>query len=136
MAAVQVNIWAVLVATALNMAVGSLWYSERMLGKRWMALIGKTPEQIAAGYRPSMMVWTAIAALISSLFLAVIVGWAGASTVWQGALVGLIVSIGIVFIAAYLQDMYEGRPFALTLIGAGYNLVTLVIAGAIFAMWR
>lgn len=136
MTSVQINIWAVLVATVGNMVVGSLWYSERLLGKPWMALIGKTPEQIAAGYKPSMMVWTVISALVSNLILAIIVAWSGANTLLQGVVVGATVGIGIAFVSSYLQDMYEGRPFALTLIGAGYNLIVFVIAGAIFAVWQ
>jgi hypothetical protein len=136
MTSVQINIWAVLAAAVANVVVGWLWYSEWLLGKPWMALIGKTPEQIAAGYKSSTMVWTVISALVSNLILAIIVAWSGANTLLQGVVVGATVGIGIAFVTSYLQDLWEGRPFALTLIGAGYNLIVFVIAGAIFASWQ
>ena len=108
MNAVQVNIWAVLVATVANVVVGSLWYSLRGLGKPWMALIGKTPEQIEAGYKPSMMVWTVISALVSNLILAIIVAWSGANTLLEGVVVGLTVGIGIAFVTRLSAGYVRG----------------------------
>ena len=45
----MINIWAVLVATAVYFVIGSLWYSPSLLGKAWLKSIGKTQEELKMG---------------------------------------------------------------------------------------
>ncbi|QNL19009.1 DUF1761 domain-containing protein [Hyphobacterium sp. CCMP332] len=49
-----INIIAVLLATLGFMVVGFLWYGP-LLGKRWMALNGFTPEAMGSVNMPLMM---------------------------------------------------------------------------------
>jgi len=43
---VPINYLAVLVAALIPMAVGALWYSPALFAKKWMALVGKTEEEM------------------------------------------------------------------------------------------
>ena len=47
----EVNLFAVLVAGIVPMVVGSLWYGP-IFGKRWMALMEMTAEEIQEGFNP------------------------------------------------------------------------------------
>ena len=42
----QINWLAVLLAFIASMAIGFVWYMPAVLGKRWMAAIGKTEEDL------------------------------------------------------------------------------------------
>ena len=42
----QINWLAVLLAFVASMAIGFVWYMPAVLGKRWMAAIGKTEEDL------------------------------------------------------------------------------------------
>ncbi|GAA1323840.1 hypothetical protein GCM10020360_25930 [Nonlabens tegetincola] len=39
----EINYWAVLVATASTMVVGSVWYTPKVFGNLWMRLAKVTP---------------------------------------------------------------------------------------------
>jgi len=41
-----INYLAVLVATVVNFVLGGLWYSPLLFGKKWMALMNVTEEEI------------------------------------------------------------------------------------------
>ena len=44
MYAIEINLVAVIIATVLAQAVGFLWYSPVLFGKRWMSLMGISNE--------------------------------------------------------------------------------------------
>ena len=47
----EVNLLAVLVAGIVPMLIGSLWYGP-LFGKRWMALMEMTADEIQEGFNP------------------------------------------------------------------------------------
>ena len=78
---------------------------------------------------------SAIAALLMSYALARIVRWAEVDDLWNGALVGLLVWVGFVATVLAVTTYFGGRPARLWFINAGYQLVALVIVGAIHGIW-
>ena len=44
----EVNLWAVLLATASTLLVGSLWYTPKVFGTRWMALARVDRDKVAS----------------------------------------------------------------------------------------
>jgi hypothetical protein len=40
----EINYLAVIVAAVVAFGLGALWYAPPVLGKRWMQLTGRTPE--------------------------------------------------------------------------------------------
>jgi hypothetical protein len=63
------------------------------------------------------------------------VHYAGAHTIVQGAAVGFFNWIGFIAVVLLSQVMYEHRPFGLFLVNNGYLLLSLLIMGAVFAVW-
>lgn len=133
-----VNYPAVLAAAIVNMAIGALWYSPSLFGKGWMELVGIRPEGVkkrAAGARRAYS-WTFVASLLMAYALARILWYAGAQTVIGGALIGLLAWLGFVATTGGANYLFEGRPCRLYAINTGYPLVSLIVMGALLAVWR
>jgi hypothetical protein len=130
---VDVNYLAVLVAAFVPIVLGALWYSPLLFADRWMRAVGRTREELgdaALGYLLS-----AVGALVTSYALARIVRWAEVDDIWNGALVGGLVWVGFVATVLAVTTYFGGKPRALWLIDAGYQLVALVLMGAIHGAW-
>lgn len=128
-----INIWAVLVALVVNVAIGMLWYGP-LFGKQWLLLQGKRKEEMSGG--GSAMILAAVSGLVMAYFLARVLAHIGADTPLLGIWNGLWIWFG--FIAAYdiLKVVYEKRPFNLYLIDMGYQFVWILVAGAIIGAWQ
>lgn len=135
---VNINWVAVIVAAAINMGAGALWYSPMVFGKEWMKLIGKKMEdmekmrsQAGPGYGIA-----AVGALIQAFVLAHFVQYTGATTFWQGLATGFWLWLGFVAVTIALGIIFEGRSWKLWKINAGYFFVVLLITGGLLAAWR
>lgn len=130
---VDLNWIAIIVAAIVPMVLGALWYSPLLFADPWMRAVGRTREELTGaglGYALS-----AVAALVTSYALARIVRWAEVDDLWNGALVGLLVWIGFVATVLAVTTYFGGRPRNLWLINASYQLVALVLMGAIHGAW-
>ncbi len=133
MPSVHINYLAVLVVAAINMAVGSLWFSPVMFAERWMKAIGKKREDL--GQPGPAMVLMAVGALVMAYVLAHIVSYALAVSVLDGARTGLWLWLGFVAPVALGVKLFENRPWEWFSITAGYYLIVLLVGGAILAAW-
>ena len=128
------NHWALLVSALIQWVVGAIWYSL-LFNKPWMALTGHTP-----GVKPKNAVFAMassfVVSLVLSFFLMHVVYWSGAHDLGFGALVGLICWVGFIAAPLFSQHIFEQRSFKLYWINAGYWLVSMVLSGALLAVWR
>jgi fumarate reductase subunit C len=134
MESVDLNWGAIIVAALVPMVLGVLWYSPALFAEPWMRAVGRTREELtgaAFGY-----VLSAVAALLMSYTLARITRWAEVDDLWNGALVGLLAWVGLVATVLAVTTYFGGRPRALWVINAGYQLVALVVVGAIHGVWE
>jgi hypothetical protein len=130
---VDINYVAVVVAALVPMFLGALWYSTALFARPWMRAVDRTQEELKGaglGY-----VISAVGALLISYALARIVRWAEVDELWNGALVGLLVWVGFVAPVLGVTTYFAGRPGRLWLINAGYQLIALVLVGAIHGVW-
>ena len=129
----HVAVWA---AGVVQFILGAGWYT--LLGKAWMAGIGKTQEQLMAEHGNSPLPY--IIALVAALVVAYTLAWllprlgsqSAASGAKTGAILGLAL-IGTTFAQAY---GFEARPLSLWLINAGYMIVGMAAMGAIIGHWK
>src|SRR5690349_13548372 len=69
------NYLAVLVCAVIIFMLGGLWYSPMLFAKRWVALQGKTMEEMqAAGASPRMYFQVFLCGLVISSVMATLVG--------------------------------------------------------------
>ncbi|BAS10035.1 conserved hypothetical protein [Arthrobacter sp. Hiyo4] len=128
----QINWLAVALAFIASMAMGFVWYLPAVLGKRWMAAIGKTEEDLknisgGAGIWVPMMVTAALTAVL----LAVLISKLGLGNAAAGGLFALL--LGLVFRAGghVIHNGFAGRPRTVTLIDSGHDLLAMTVAGVI-----
>lgn len=128
------NHWTILVAALYQWILGALWYSL-FFAKPWMALTGHTPGERPKGAIVAMFS-SFIGGLILSLVLAHVVAWSGVGTVGWGAVIGFICWLGFIAAPLLSETLYEKRPYRLFAINSGYWLVSLLISGALLAVWQ
>jgi hypothetical protein len=130
-----VNWLAVVVAAAVNIALGFAWYSRAVFGNRWAKLAGVNIEQMSGGPSP-MYAITVVAALVAAYVTALFVQGFGASTLVEGALVGALAWVGFIVPATVVDYLFVGRPRDLWVLNMGSQLVAFVLMGAILGIWQ
>lgn len=135
MPVVEINYWAVLVATILSMVIGSVWYAKPVFGKIWMQLVGLTEEKAkqSAGKAMGGML---IGAFIQAYVLAHMVDYIQATTVIQGLQAGFWLWLGFIAAVSIAEVLFAHRPFKLWLITCSYQLVVMLVNAVILAAWQ
>lgn len=134
----DVNYLAVVIAAVVNMAVGAYWYSPAGFGKQWAALMGwNDPAKMDAMKKGATKsyVFMFIGALVMAFVLANVVRAFGAVTLMEGAIVGFWIWLGFAATIQVGAVVWDMKPVKLFWINTLYSLVTLVINGALLAMW-
>ena len=134
----EINFWAVLLATASSMVVGSIWYTPKVFGTRWAKLAHVDMDRPGA---------SAVLPILVTVVVSFLTAWvlAGASAIsWHfyggGFLLGAIVTAATLwagFTAARFitHDVFEGRPSALTVMNIAHELVTVLVMAVIIGVW-
>jgi hypothetical protein len=127
------NYLAILIATVAGFAFGAAYYIS--LSKPWMAAIGKTREELAAGGKgsPLPFVISIMALMVMACVLAVSIThlWPGQVTIRNGVVTALFVWLGFVVTTLAVNNAFGQRKAALTVIDGIHWLGVLVIQGAI-----
>ena len=131
----QINYLAVGVAALATIFIGALWYSRLLFGKLWVKAHGYSEEKVkqmaGRGFAVSLFCY-----LVMAFVLAVLVSYAGVSTVLQGAFLGFLVWVGFLSTLGLTAHMFSEKPLSIYFIDAGYQLVYAVVMGVILAAWR
>lgn len=134
----EINYWAVIIAMLSTMAVGSIWYTPKVFGERWMKLAKVDPNREGA---------SAVLPILATLVVSFVSAWvlAGASTIaWHfyggnyfvSALVtGIVLWAGFTAARFITHDAFEGRPTGLTVMNIAHELVTVVVMAVIIGVW-
>lgn len=141
MADVDINIVAVIAATAVNMIVGATWYAKGVFGASWQKLVGLSNKDLAEGDKVSPMIAMLVMAIVQVLILLHFVTYTSSfypdySNVSVGLLTGVLAWLGFVLPALAGAYMLAGRRKKLLAIDATYSLVVLVINGILLAVIR
>lgn len=134
----EINYWAVLLATASSMIVGSIWYAPKVFGTRWSKLANVDMD------RPGS---SATVAIITTVLVSFVTAWVlagaaaiawhfyGGSFLWGTLVTGILLWAGFTAARFITHDAFEGRPTALTTMNIAHELVTLVIMALIIGVW-
>lgn len=131
----DVNYLAVVVATLVGLVIGTVYYMPQALGRVWMKTIGKTEEELRGASGPTMYVIAAVLTFLFATMLAASIGWADAHTLGGGALVGLLLWIGLAVPIVGMVFLFEGRKLVSHAITGEHCLIALVVKGAIIGAW-
>jgi hypothetical protein len=128
------NYVAVVVAAIGAFAFGSAYYG--ILGKRWMAALGKTEAEAkgqAGKISPVPFIVCFIAELVMAWVLAGVLGHLGKDqvTMTNGAISAVFLWLGFVVTTIAVNNGFGGRKLALTVIDSVHWLGVLVVEGLI-----
>ena len=127
--------WAMLAAAIIRFVVGGLWFSPFAFAEPWRRLVGLTAEQMKATMSKAIAA-DVVASLLMAWVLAHSVVYAGATTLGLGAAVGFFNWLGFIAVIQFTTVLYEQRSLKLFAIQSGFNLVSLLLMGALLAAWR
>ena len=142
----EVNYLAVLVAGIVPMIIGALWYGP-LFGKRWLALMETTAEEIQEGFNPLKTYGVSfLLALITAFILAQLFAGLGeaarivsATGVGGDAMAGVYLAfmalIAFILPVGYQSVAFEKRKTGLFCLNLGCNAVALLGQAVIIAVW-
>jgi hypothetical protein len=128
-----INWWAILVVTVLSFAMGSLWHSNLMFGKAWKEDAQPVFDPSNKGSVIRLFGFSAVYHFVAIVALAVCIGPFGTplTGLWKGFIISLVFvssSIGVTY-------LFQGRPFRLFFIDAGFYVAFYSVAGLILGAW-
>lgn len=132
------NYLAILVATVATFALGMVWYNPVFLGKKWIEAHEYTPEQLQAFSKGlgKMYGWSFVAYVVMALGLSTILQLTSIIR-WQGGMkLGALCWLAFAATIGLTSNLFSQKKFATYVIDAGYQLVYLMVMGAILAGWR
>ena len=137
---ININYLAVVAAAIGSMILGAIWYGP-LFGKVWMKLMGwgnMSPEQIAEMKKKSGKgyFWMFIGNLVMGYVTAWVIGATGAATLSAGLMTGFWLWLGYIATVSLGGVLWEGKPVKLWKLNNAFNLLNLLMYGAIFALWQ
>ena len=133
----SVNYVAVLVSAVVLFLLGGLWYSKALFATKWIALQGKSEEEMKSNAGPQGLLLLAafICALLIAYVMAIVLNHFRPLNVVKGIEVGIACWIGFAAPTSFSTAIFSMKPRALWAIDSGYNLVSFALAGAIIGWW-
>lgn len=128
-----VNYLVIISAALINMLIGYVWFSSFLFGAKWSSL----NEKNRALKKVSNLIYlfTFIASLVMSYILAVIISFTEIKSAVGGAFMGFILWLGFVASTGMISHLYSNRSNQLFMIDNGYYLVSMMIMGAVLAVF-
>lgn len=134
-----VNWWAVLVAALATFFLGGMWY-QALFGKLWVRLHGYSPEKVKAmrAAKPPALFFGGMVCAYGLLayVMAVLANACGATTWSSGATLGFLIWLGPAIAIGFTAWLASDRVPGVFVIDWAYQLVFLVMMGAIIGAWR
>lgn len=136
---VEVNYLAVLIAGLSSMLVGSIWYLPKAFGAKWAKLAKvNLNKKMTVSQTITLMVSSLGASLVTAFVLAYFTYvenyFIGNSYLKDALITAFMLWAGMTALRMYVHDSFEGRPFRLTLLTVGYELVTIMLMGLIIGL--
>ena len=133
----DVNMWAVLVSAVASFVLGAVWYSPFVFGKTYTRLMGWSHETMEHHKKGAVKgyVITFISSLVMAYVLSFALDYTVSATITDGLKTAFALWLGFVATVSIGSVLWEGKPFALYLINAAFNLISMGVMAAILTVW-
>lgn len=117
----------VVLGAVASMIIGFVWYSQKVFGSAWMKLIGKSKSDITKEKKKGMWKSLVIDFVASGIVAYALSLGVDYITTFAGLFIAAF-SIWFTFIATTMLGtvIWEGKPWKLYFINAGYRLVSIL----------
>ena len=133
---IQVNVLAILVCSLVNLAIGIVWYSPWLLGRRWSRLAHTRIESPLSRDQIVLYIGSYFAGLVLAAILALVISVSGVLTIGDGVILGAVVWIGFTAAPSFASTIFEGKSFELWGINVAYPLASTLVMSVILMVWR
>ena len=130
----DINFLAAAAAAFSAFALGGLWYSPILFGKKWQSLAGLSDEDLQATNPVVKFGLAFVLALVAAFVFAAFLGPAPALPFAAGA--GFAAGLGWVATSFAINYLFENKSMGLFLINGGYHTVQFTLFGAILGLWH
>lgn len=125
------NIGGIILAVIAYIILGMFWYSPVLFGNVWMKVTGVNPEKTDKEKMNLIYGISALAALITASVLDYLQLQFDVQSISQAFFLGFVLWFGFTFTSTMVNNMYQGKQKALTIIDAGYQLTTVLVMSII-----
>jgi hypothetical protein len=135
---VHINYLAVVVAAVAAFALGGVWYSPLLFAKLWVNAHGYSEEQVKAMQKSAGKAYgvSLVCQWLIALAITVLVGYLHLERLAQGVKLSLLVWVGFALPLGLMANMFSEKRITVFYIDTGYQLVYLLIMGAIITAWQ
>ncbi len=134
----QLPVIGIILASLSAMIVGMVWYSSKVTGTAWMAMIGIKDKDMQAKIASAMPMLVA-AALVTAYTLALFTNYAhafnGGTWMTDSIMTAIWLWIGFGVTTIVAHGVFEPRDRRVMLINAGNRLVTLLVMAVILGLF-
>lgn len=134
----EINYWAVLIATASSMVVGSIWYAPKVFGTRW-ARLAKVDMDRPPATAVIPIVVTVLVSFATAWVLAgsTAIAWSfyGGGYLWTAIVTAVALWAGFTAARFITHDAFDGRSSSLTVLNIAHELVTVLVMAVIIGVW-
>jgi len=137
---VTINYLAVVVSAVIGVAIGFVWYSNALFGKQWRMLVGINDAAPDAAEKikkqmPKALSATVVGSLVTAYVLAHFLSYAGAADLTDGLRGAFWIWLGFVAPVLLTMYLYQQKSIRLFFIDSAYQLLVLLVMGAVLASW-
>jgi hypothetical protein len=139
----KLNYLAILVAALAAFVAGAIWFGPKTFFPVWWKAMGKTEDQQPGDNMGSMGVvfgLTALGQLVMSTTVAIVLELTemaqGSISIGDGALIGLILGIGLAAASSLSHRLFAGQGIKVWIIEVASDVLNITILGIILAAWR
>ncbi|MEO5690938.1 MAG: DUF1761 domain-containing protein [Candidatus Saccharimonadales bacterium] len=136
---VTVNYWAIVLAAVSSMVVGSIWYARSVFGDIWAKLAHVDMNKKQSGAEMAKLFGSVfVASLVTAYILAHVTFLSNEyfqNDFFQDAVsTAFWLWLGLTAARILTHDLFESRPFKLTLLTFGNEFVTIMVMGVVIGL--
>lgn len=126
------------VAALAAFLLGALWYSPVLFARQWMAAHELSMEDVAAMQKkaPKAYAVSFVCFLVMAHVMAWLIHLTGATGWMYGLHLGALCWFGFALTLGLVAHVYGNKKLGVFLIDGGYQLVYMLLMGAILGAWR
>ncbi len=137
MTPVSINPLAFILASAVPMVVGFIWYSPQVFGKAWMKAAGLdklSKKQINEGMGTTMGI-NILFALVTSYVLTHLLNFLQVTTIPMAIQASFWIWLGFIASTQVSDALFNKRPTNFILINISYRLVTIITMSVVLTLF-
>ena len=130
-----INYWAILVSAVINFVIGFLIYAF-IFSKKWSEWTGIKYDPETSPNPAPLYLKNIIATMLTYFVLAHFILVWEANTISSGANTAFWCWLGFIMPVQFTASLFSGKTKKLFFLDTSYQLITMLIAGGILAVWK